>query len=566
MAIIDRSANNAFDLTNASTWVGSVPTATDVAKWGSIATNGNSANIATSKQFGAVWISSDMPGTTATVTGGGSWGSSQVAGAPNDRSLYIAANKIVAGPANYAFLGGTVGSIRNHDVEILSGGELQVNGRVIGALSGTGYNAVTKYGAGTMWFGRSATNMGTIGISSLTIREGTVKVGGAAGTDPIGTGTITFNATPGNTPTLAFEFFSTASRTLGNAISVSNSGTIQANAGMTGTLTGGASGAGTLTIGAGGGTLNFNSTISCPVNVAAGATLTMGASNNITGALTGTGTIAMNGGTINSNSPSFAGTISGNFSFAGGINALSGNITGTVTPTGGILTLSGTSSGYVGDLGFVVLYITGSFAGAGGTTNLTGPGGSAYLGIDGASAGLAASRTIAMRNNSTLALFSTASVGCPVTSTVDTTNSTIVVADATACTLSGNFSTNQASGSVIVEAAVGGTLTLPGSFTSTNASRAFALNEDTTHSPPTRPTVNIGGTIKVTGSGFSGAPATLKRGTLHLNSTSSVGVGTTLTVSGSGTTVACSSTGPYAAQITGNVSFGAGTTLRFGAP
>lgn len=567
-------------LSTGANWQSGTIASSDSMQFNSLATGINNStggwSFGSLTTIGCMSIADNFTGTKISIYDG-SGGTRTISGSAsriNGYAMYVGANKTFEYPRINWPRQDTFG---DSDVYVGLNGLLVHSTDNVGAGLGSDKSTSTasasnavKWGPGTWRMGPNSTDTSTLG--SVTIREGVVQAGfssAAVGRNPFGyIGTsyspVYFN---GAGTELQFGFFGTLnSFTVPNQLVFTSGGIVKSLSGFSTTLSASPGGSGTITIENGGGSLTWNAGISNPVNVAAGATLTMGASQGISGTLTGTGTIAMNSGTINSNSPSFAGTISGNFSFAGGINALSGNITGTVTPTGGILTLSGTSSGYVGDLGFVVLYITGSFAGAGGTTNLTGPGGSAYLGIDGASAGLTASRTIAMRNNSTLALFSTASVGCPVTSTVDTTNSTIVVADATACTLSGNFSTNQASGSVIVEAAVGGTLTLPGSFTSTNTGRAFALNEDTTHSPTTRPTVNIGGTIKVTGSGFSGAPATLKRGTLHLNSTSSVGVGTTLTVSGSGTTVACSSTGPYAAQITGNVSFGAGTTLRFGAP
>lgn len=554
--------NNSDSLQLSTSWVGGVaPGQLNTGKFDATLSAVSSITLTGRWMVGSFWYSNSCPVNSFSVSGNNVESYNNTGSTPNGRSILIEAGRTFTTAGNLIFLNSA-----DHAVEVAAGSELIPDGRVFAALSGSGTSSVTKYGSGTMWFGRATSTPGVGAITGLTIAEGTIKVAGlgGTGTNPIGTGNITFNGS--GTPTLQFNSHNSAARTLPNAVVMTTAGTIDTPAGFTATMSGAASGAGALTI-SGGGTLNWSNTVACPVNIAPGATLNMG-SSAINGAMTGTGTVAMSGGTIGGNSPAFAGTITGNFNFSGGVNTLAASsITGTVTPTGGILTLAGSGSGILGDLGFVILYLTGNLSGgAGGTTNLIGPGGSAYLGIDGASAGLSASRTVAMRNNSVLALFNGASFAGPLTSTVDTTTSTLVAASASSCTLSGNFSTNQASGLVVVEAAVGGTLTLGGALTSSNAGRAFALNENATHSPPGRASVNIGGTIKLTGSGFSGSPATLKRGTLYLNSTSSVGVGTTLTVSGSGTTVACSSTGPYAAQITGNMSFGAGTVLRFGAP
>jgi len=434
-------------------------------------------------------------------------------------------------------------------------------------------NAV-KWGPGTWRMGPNSTDTSTLG--SVTIREGVVQAGfssAAVGRNPFGyIGTsyspVYFNGTGVE---LQFGAFGTlTSFTIPNQLIFTSGGIVKSLPGFSATLSASPSGSGTITIGNGGGSLTWSATIGNNVSVDAGATLTMGAGSSITGTLTGTGTIAMNGGTLSGDASTSNNTITGTFT-ANGVRTFNFINAGICTSGSGYQTFTGSSpNGRFGNIAYSVVKLYQPWLGGAGTTTTQASDGTnpSWFYFYGAGK-LNTTCTIAMSSSAaTLGLFEAANVDSPLTANA-TTASTILCGDATVTTYSGNVSTSQSSGLLKVMAAVGGTLTLSGSVTSSNAGRTFGLNEDSTYSTagdPSQPTGTIGGTIKVTGSGFSGSPATLKRGTLYLNSASSVGVGTTLTVSGSGTTVACSSTGPYAAQITGNMSFGAGTVLRFGAP
>lgn len=441
-----------------------------------------------------------------------------------------------------------------------------------------GTGSIRAYGPGKVYLAYGATSGQTQpNPNGVIIDSGTIAVRGtdyATNTtpNPWGTGTLAFVS---GSSRLNIESGG-GSRSFSNPVSFPSGATFQIDSGSTIAFINVTSAGGTLTI-AGTGTTTFTQALTIPsIAFTANGTLNLGSGSVVNSSITGsTGTLNAGGSTIIANCPSFTGSITGNFNFAGGIHTLGAVIQNTVTPTGGGLTFTAVSPGTLSDtIGYVYVFVMGRFNGSGGTINLAGttPGETlAFLGIDAASnanAGINSARTLNMLNTARVGLYSGATISNPITANTDTSRVTIVTSDASSCSMTSNFSTNQSSGLVVVEAAQNGTLTLSGSFTSSNSGRTFALNEDVTHATPEnmRPTVNIGGVIKVTGAGFSGCPSTLKRGTLYLNSASAVGVGTTLTVTGSNTTVACSSTGAYAAQINGNVSFDSGTVFRFGAP
>ncbi len=429
---------------------------------------------------------------------------------------------------------------------------------------------IEKRGEGWVLTGRGVTPAAFNQLfGKVQIRQGEVRLDGgrtatAGYTSPLGNAATEFSALGGSTPTLRFATtysgvttFGRADRTVTTGATFTTAGTITVDSGFTATMQGAFTGSGTFTKD-GAGTLSLTGTSLAMPLVLTSGTVQLGASANFTGStLSGTGTLAMNSGSLGSGSTISAsghtGTITGNCSISGGVSTFGSQFTGTVSNiSSGIIDLTGTSTGGIASIGFAIINLTGSFSAAG-TTALAGAGvNPATVNISGAGAGFS-NRTLTMASNSKLTLANGASAANTITANVDTSTVTLEVPNATTATYSGTFSTNQASGSVKVQALAGGTLILSGGFTSSNAGRTFALNND----------AGYAGTLKATGAGFTGAAATLSRGTLHIAGSTNKNIGTTLTVV-AGATMAHSPDVPV--TLTGNLALAANSTFRFGAP
>lgn len=436
----------------------------------------------------------------------------------------------------------------------------------------TALGPFNKKGPGIMYFGyrRAFANSGSAGNGSTSNFNGGIVIQGgdiairssdtlpyATGQiTPFGTGSITFS-NAGSRIVLVDDGYSAAVQTCSNNLQMNANGTVRIEGSGTGLIFGTAGGGSTLTVESTANGYAQFSGVSCPVNVT--GNMTMASNAGISSAITGSGTITMNNGSLSASSPAFTGTINGNFTVDGGVLTIGGVITGTVTLNSGILTFPNVNSGVLGNIGYVTAVVTGRFNGTGTGTNLNG-GNSvqpATLIISGPTAGIAAGRTVAMLNGSAIQLAGGCTLEAALAANTDTTNVSLSVTDATSCTYSGALSTNQASGRVTVQAAANGALTLSGSISGGSAGRTIALNEDAGYT----------GTIRVTGAGITGAsPVTLKRGTFHINSTTTVSITSSMNVTGTGTKVACQATAGIPARVQGNLTFGTGTSFKFGAP
>lgn len=418
--------------------------------------------------------------------------------------------------------------------------------------------SINKYGLGAVKFGTAGGSFVTPyqALSAVNVREGTAIVNGGTTPSPMGNGTFALGYV-GNTttPMLQFVIEHTAARTLSNSISVESNSIIDIQSGFVPTITGTISGAGTLLI-QGGSPLYVSNTVSCPLNMS--GSLTMNSTNSITSSsIIGAGTINMNGGTISgTNASLFTGAITG--TFTANSSDIAANITGTVNITAGDTYFRGSSSGAIGSIGYANGYVYAPFTTNSGTTSLTGGGteGAPIGGVSiyGPSGSLASGRTVQMSNRSWLRLLAGGSISSPISVANDATIIRLQAADASICTFNSTVNAStKTSGSVRVQSAAGGIAVFAGSLTTGGA--AFDINAD----------AGFTGTVRLTGSGFSGGAATLSQGTLHINGASTTNLGTGLTVSNN-TTLACSSTAAYAAQLSGPVTLASGSTFRFGAP
>lgn len=464
---------------------------------------------------------------------------------PFTYTFYLAPNKtfLVKRTLNFS----QSGSPTSHTVYIDSNSTLQAN-----SIAQTGFTAnVTKLGPGTWRLAATEndTANSAAGPTSLTITEGTVLTGsGVSGA------AVAFNAIL-NGGTLQAG----ATRSFTNAITVNAAGgTVSAANGVTATFNAAPTGSGTLTVAReGSGSVTWAANISIPLNVTGVLSFDTSSRTFSGSTLSGNGTFNTASGTLSGsiNGSGFGGTITGNATIAGGISSFAADFTGLPVISSGIITFTGTSQGVIGSIGFAVVKVEAPFNLNSGTTNLTGAGSAARLEFYGAGT-FASGRTIAAQNSSVINLYTSSSLPSPITATVDDSTVTLSGEDTSTCTYSGAISTTRSAGNFKIRTK--GTMVLSGSASGTQAGRTFALNSDSGYD----------GTIRVTGSGFSGAsPVTLTRGILHLNRAGTIGLGsgTGLTVS-SGARLACSSSGAYAAQLSGAVTLNSGAILQFGAP
>lgn len=587
-------ANNLDNLTAATSWVGGVvPTNANAAKWDSTFTiNGASVGTTGNAPFGNIWVASDAVASividssisgTSSVQSYGRTGN----GVPSDRSIYLAANKSITG--NFTLI---VVLASSHDVEIGANSVLKPDNRILGAISGSATSGIVKYGAGEMWFNRASTAPGPLGITFLTIREGTIVMATNTVTNPIGTGSLTFNDTGSGNPTLQYSVFNGATCSLPNVISMSTAGTIDVPSGVTATFTGNSGGfavtGGSTTplIKTGTGSLTFSAAaVGVPVTVSAGTltstgsvgvgsigtitvdgTLTMNgsASYNLLGAtLTGSGTVNIGGGTINCDAPSFTGTINGNFVYglAGQTRTMNGLTSGTVDTVSGatVIFTDRTRTGSLNNLVASTVTVRGTFQGAGdgyvdvqnGTTLIMdGPNAAFNHKISVWGAG-----KLSLTNSASLPANNEVWVDFPTTAVAA---SDVLCDDTSTCTINGPWICGNASSAGDIRISSKGVLVLKQPVNNNVASRAIKINE--TSSAYT-------GVVRVdTGGSFpSSSLVSVSRGTLYLASTSSVAFTSGLTVNAAAT-LACASAGAYAAQIAGNVTLAANSILKFGAP
>lgn len=481
----------------------------------------------------------------------------------------VAANKTFrlnapSGSGGYLKLTGlTLGNVRVLDIQSESIAYVNIDSAT------NGYTLARKTGEGTLWTCDSNLTPAAFNYDGygFDIAAGKVVVGeGISGVNSLGVNRLIFSG-----PTAVLEFRGTG-RTFNfaDSIYVNAPATIILPSGGDASTTPalGIQGSSALTVSSAGSlaTLFITAAVPVPLSITANAVVNIAAANNFTGStLSGVGTLAMTGGQLgvgsSINASGHSGQITGTCSISGGVSTFGSNFTGTISNiAGGIITLTNTSSGSITSIGYAIVNLTGSFTGgAAATTTLAGTGGAggnpAILNISGASAGLPG-RILAMASNAKITLSTNASAANAINANTDTSTVTLEVPDATTATYSGNFSTNQASGNVKVQAYAGGTFVLANNtsaMTSSNVGRTFALNNDAGYT----------GTLKVTGAGFSNAAATLSRGTLHLAGSTNKSIGTTLTVA-SGATVAHSPDVPV--TLTGSLSLAANSNFRFGAP
>lgn len=567
-------------------WVENVtPDNRALSKIGSDANSISSATTGGAMTAATFWLSSDYSGSTFAINQS-SPGSldynlngphtENAGSAPdgNAYTLYVADNKTFNSVGALAFYNNRASEpVSIHKLYVGSGASVVLNPAGTAATTGTGGSfyaspssgtiTVEKYGPGSITTGRGQYNY----LASTKIRSGTMRLDGfsSGAYPPFGTASYTLTFDPdndtGGNPTLEFFVGPVAqnTRTLPNPIAMTGAGTISVASGFTATFSGATSGAGTLTI-AGAGTVTWTNNVSVPLNVTGRLTLS-GARNLTSATIIGNGIIDMGTGTFGVSSDvvasGFTGTINNSFTVSGGTISIGANITGTVTPSGGNITFAGASSGGIGTVAWCDVTLTGTFAASSGTTTLAGsvanPGVSiGSLNIVGPTGGMNVGRAIAMQNYAAVRLSNGASVPNSITANTDTTPVTLIANDASTCTYSGAFSTNQASGAVNVRAVSGATFVLSGSLTSSNAGRTFQLNG----------TAGDTGTIRVTGAGISGSSAaTLNRGTLALNSTSTIGLGTGLTVANSATVTAAANN----ARVSSPITLNNGATFKFAA-
>lgn len=574
-------------------WVGNaVPTTADIAYIGSDA--GSLAfipNLGTTYNASALQVATDFLGPTLNIL---STSNTEIYRIYNQNSasqrvdgvyaLYVAAGKNL-GMAQRLQLRGPNSGQTTHRWYIGTGGSFILNpatntgqyGDVEAGALGAGLAMrVVKEGPGYAYIARSTSAINTTGTlfpGGYTIRDGEIRLDGFSSANPLGT--TVAGVTDSNTlifdpdsvsaqPTLRFVVNQSSARTVPNPVTVNTRGTITVEGAFVATMTGAASGSGTLTIArTSTGGVTWNNNISCPLNVT--GLLTMGASNNISGTLSGgSGTIAMSSGTISGDAQGFAGYVTGTFTYnATGGRTFGGNIQGTVTVSGGTLTATAANSGQIADIGggaAVTLSGIGAFTGDSANYTILGTSpsaGQATLSLTGPNTSF--TRNIGLRNGSRVRLSggSTLTAAIIVANT-DTTTTELTVEDATVNTFTGSYISNLASGSDNISAFIGGTLVLSGSVNGIDSRRTWNLNGTSN---------SYTGTIKVTGTGFTGAAsAALKRGWLLMERASAIGLAGGLTVD-SGATIACSTpNAAYAAQLSGALTLSAGSVMQFGAP
>lgn len=419
---------------------------------------------------------------------------------------------------------------------------------------------VRIYGPGKFYFAYNAISSQLQPNSQgVVIDTGTAAVRGVdyatnTSANPWGTGTLAFVS---GSSRLNIESGG-GSRSFSNPVSFPSGATFQIDSGSTITFSNVTSAGGTVTI-AGTGTTTFTQALTIPgIAFTANGTLNLGSGSVVNSSITGsTGTLNATGCTFSGvTGTSHTSIITGNVT----VNSsdMNSSFNGAVSATAGDTYLRGASAGSIGSVGYANIYLYAPFTTNSGTTSLTGGGteGTPIGGVSiyGPSGSIASGRTIQMSNRSWLRLLTGGSISSPVSVANDSTIIRLQTADASVCTFSSNVTAStKATGSVRVQAALNGVAVFAGSLTTGGA--AFDINAD----------AGFTGTVRLTGSGFSGGAVTLSQGTLHINSTSTTALGAGLTVNSS-TTLACSSTAAYAAQLSGPVTFASGSTFRFGAP